>query len=221
MKSEPIHIPGTAAAAGYWLCGVCASLNTSTALEDASEIESHAQPQTRCSRCSSIVRKRINHSLQKTLALVLTAAVLLIPANVLPITITDQPGGATEATLIGGVILLWKLGSYPIALVIFIASVVVPIGKLAALAYLCWSVHRGSHHDPLDRAKLYHMTELVGRWSMIDVFVVALLVALVNFGGVLAFHPGIAVTAFAGAVVATMLAAQVFDPRMLWDNHYR
>lgn len=195
---------GTAAALGLAVCHVCGR---------AAPAELH-----RCPRCDAPVHLRKPDSIQRTAALLVTAVVLLVPANVLPIMQTEHLGRVTPSTIVEGVILLWEEGSYPIALVILIASVFVPIAKILILATLCWSVARGSAAGPHDRARLYRLTELVGRWSMIDVFVVAVLVALINLGGLLTIRPGGAALAFAGVVVTTILAALAFDPRLIWDQ---
>jgi paraquat-inducible protein A len=144
--------------------------------------------------------------------------ILYVPANLLPIMITSQLGRSLESTIIGGVLHLWELGSYPVALVILVASVLIPIGKLASLGLLCWAVIRGGATTARQRTTLYRMTELVGKWSMVDVFVVAVLVALIQMGGVMAVRPGTAALAFAGVVITTMLAAESFDPRLIWDQ---
>lgn len=194
----------TAAAAGLACCHVCLKL-APAALH-------------RCPRCKASLHLRKPDSLQRTVALVVTAALLYIPANVLPIMRTDQLGQATDSTIIGGVVHLLHEGDYPIAVVIFIASVLVPLGKLFALSVLCLSVarrHPTSHHE---RARLYRLTELVGKWSMTDVFVVAILVTLIQLGGLLLITPGSAALAFAGLVIVTMLAAESFDPRLIWDH---
>jgi paraquat-inducible protein A len=172
----------------------------------------------RCPRCGAALHVRKPDSLQRTVALVATAALLYIPANVLPIMTTTQLGRATTNTILGGVAILIHHGDLPIAAVIFIASVLVPLGKLFALSWLCWSVARrypASHHE---RTRLYRMTELVGKWSMTDVFVVAILVVLVQFTGLLIITPGAAAIAFGGLVIVTMLAAESFDSRLIWDQ---
>ena len=171
-----------------------------------------------CDRCGAPLHARKNHSLQYTLALLITATVLYLPANIYPIMITDQLGKTEESTILGGVVLLIKLGSAPIAAIIFIASVLVPLGKLLSLYYLVLSVARRDSLRPRQRAVLYRVTELIGKWSMVDVFVVAILVALVHLGGLLVIRPGLASLSFAGVVVVTMLAAECFDPRLIWDR---
>lgn len=194
----------SAATLGLAACHVCYKLGR--------------EEQHRCARCGAALHLRVPDSLQRTVALLITAIVLYVPANVLPIMTTTQLGRDTESTIMGGVVLLIKMGSYPVAGVIFIASVLVPVGKLFAIGFLCWSVarrHRTSHRQ---RAVLYRITEFIGRWSMTDVFVVTILVALIQLGGVLRITAGPAAIAFGGVVVVTMLSAESFDPRLIWDH---
>ena len=171
-----------------------------------------------CSRCGSHIHDRIPDSLQRTVALLIAAVVLYFPANLLPIMTTDQFGRSVDSTIIGGVLLLWNMGSYPVALVILIASVLVPIGKILIVATLCWTVGRHQTISPRQRTTLYRITEFIGPWSMVDVFVVASLVALVQITGIFVIRPGGAALAFAGVVIVTMLAAESFDPRLIWDD---
>lgn len=172
----------------------------------------------RCPRCGASLHLRVANSIQVTLALVTTAAILYVPANLLPIMYTEQLGQSQPGTIIGGVVFLWHHGSYPVALVIFIASVVVPVAKILIMFWLCWTVLQRHQTNARERTVLYRLTELVGRWSMVDVFVVAILVALVQLTGLIAFRPGTAAIAFAGVVIITMIAAEQFDPRLIWDN---
>jgi paraquat-inducible protein A len=174
--------------------------------------------QHHCPRCGSALHLRKTDSLQRTLALLITACVLYIPANIYPIMLTDSLGKTEPSTIMGGVVLLIKLGSIPVAAVIFIFSVIVPSAKLMAMFYLVWSVKRGKNVSPRQRSIMYRITEFVGKWSMVDVFVVAILVALVHLGGMLVIRPGIAALAFAGVVIVTMIAAESFDPRLMWDS---
>ena len=171
-----------------------------------------------CPRCGEDLHLRKSNSLQRTLALLITAVILYIPANILPIMITDQLGTSEPSTILGGVVLLINMGSAPIAAIIFIASVMVPLGKLLALFYLCWSVSRGKPVNPRQRTIMYRATELIGKWSMVDVFVVSILVALVHLTGLLVILPGAAAVAFAGVVMVTIVAAESFDPRIIWDQ---
>ena len=174
--------------------------------------------QHHCPRCGATLRTRIPNSLQRTVSLLITAMVLYIPANFLPITHTDQFGNVLDSTIMGGVILMWEHGSYPVALIIFIASIMVPTAKLCALTWLSWSVSRQQSQNSKQRTSVYRITEFVGRWSMVDVFVVAILVALIQLGGILTIRPGPAALAFSGVVIITMLAAEAFDPRLIWDK---
>ncbi len=173
--------------------------------------------QHHCPRCGAPTHTREANNLQTTLALLITASILYIPANLYPIMYTDQLGSTEASTILGGVVLLIKLGSVPIAAVIFIASVMVPLGKLIAMYYLVWSVNRGSRLDAKQRTSMYRVTEFIGKWSMVDVFVVAILVALVHLGGLLVIRPGVAALSFAGVVIITMIAAEKFDSRLMWD----
>ena len=193
----------TAAEKGLANCHICGKLSRGT-LE-------------KCPRCNETLHVRKPQSLQRTMALLITSCVLYIPANVLPITVTFQFGNDLKSTIIGGVILLWEHGSYPVALVIFIASVMVPSAKIIALFWLVWSVSIRRVQRLQERTIMYRVTEFIGRWSMIDVFVVTILVALVQLGGILSFEPGGAALAFAGVVIFTMFAAMSFDPRLIWD----
>jgi len=194
----------TAAAQGLALCHECHRLDP---------VERH-----HCSRCGAELHLRHPDCLQRTMALLITAVILYIPANVLPIMNTVQLGSGEPSTILGGVVLLIQLDSYPIAAVIFIASVMVPVAKLFAMFYLVWSAHRRDPGSPMQCTKIYRLTELVGKWSMVDVFVVAILVALIQLVGLLSILPGPAALAFAGVVVSTMLAAHGFDTRLIWDR---
>lgn len=157
-------------------------------------------------------------SIQRTWAYLVTAVLLYIPANILPIMHTNVLGRDEPNTIIGGVRTLWEDGSYPVASVIFIASVVVPVAKLIALAWLNYSVQVGTESNQRVRALSYRITELIGRWSMIDVFVVAILVALIQLGNTMSIYPGPAVIAFCAVVFITMLAAMSFDSRLIWNS---
>ncbi len=171
-----------------------------------------------CPQCGSRIESRIPDSLKRTLALTITATILYIPANVLPITRTVYLGTLTDSTIIDGVITLWNMGSYGIAAVIFIASVLVPVFKLGILYYLFFVVSRPTVRNAHQCAKLYRLTELIGRWSMIDVFVVSILVALIKLGNLISFYPGVGALSFAAVVIVTMVAAEQFDPRLIWDS---
>lgn len=157
-------------------------------------------------------------SIQTTWALLMTAIFLYIPANILPIMVTTTLGNDTPSTIIGGVILLWQSGSYPIALIIFIASVLVPVAKIIILCWLNFSVQKNKQQQKRERMRWYRITEFIGRWSMIDIFVVAVLVSLIQLGNVMSIHPGHAAIAFCAVVIVTMLAAMSFDTRLIWNS---
>ncbi|MFZ7125614.1 MAG: paraquat-inducible protein A [Desulfobacterales bacterium] len=170
-----------------------------------------------CPRCGETVHWRKPNSISRTWALLIAAAILYVPANVLPVTRTTSLGVAQSDTIISGVIYFLKTGSWPIAMVIFVASVCVPVLKIFVLAFLMITVQRGSTWRPRERTVLYRITELVGRWSMVDVFVVTILVALVRLGALASVDAQIGVVFFAAVVVLTMFAAMTFDPRLIWD----
>lgn len=157
-------------------------------------------------------------SIQRTWALLITSVILYIPANLLPIMFTRTLGQDEPSTIMGGVLLLWELGSYPIAIIIFIASVVVPVAKLIILIWLNYTVQRGFEGNSQSRTFWYRVTELIGRWSMVDVFVVAILVSLIQLGNIMSIYPGPAAMAFCGVVISTMLAAMAFDTRLIWNT---
>jgi len=173
-----------------------------------------------CPRCKGPLYVRLPESYQRTLALLIAAAVLYIPANTLPIMSTTQFGVTTSNTILSGVIHLVELGSFAIAAVIFTASIIVPIAKFLAMGYLLWVIKHPGTGNPRQQTVLFRIIELVGRWSMVDIFVVALLVALIQFGFLTSVEPELAILCFAAVVVLTMLAAETFDPRLIWDPHH-
>jgi paraquat-inducible protein A len=171
-----------------------------------------------CPRCGGELVWRRHHSIQYTWALVIAAAICYIPANALPVLRTTTLGLTEPDTIIGGVEFLYTSGSWPLALVVLIASVMVPLGKLVALAYLLITVQRRSPASNRERTRLYRMVEFVGRWSMLDVFVDTFTVALVQLQPLMSVEPGPGVLFFAAVVVLTMIAAESFDPRLIWDS---
>lgn len=175
---------------------------------------------TECPRCHSRGYVRRRHSLQWTLALLLTSILLYIPANLMPIMVTEALGNKLTSTIMAGVILLWGEGSYPVAMVIFIASIMVPSLKMMAIGWLCWDANgTGKARADSERMHLiYEVVEFVGRWSMIDVFVIAVLSALVRMGQLMSIYPDIGALLFAMVVILTMFAAMTFDPRLTWDR---
>jgi len=171
-----------------------------------------------CPRCGEELVWRRHHSIQYTWALVIAAAICYIPANTLPVLSTTTLGSTDSDTIMGGVVFLYTSGSWPLALIVLVASVMVPLGKLVALSYLLITVQRGSITSNLQRTKLYRMVEFIGRWSMLDVFVDTFTVALVQLSPLMSVDPGPGVLFFAAVVVLTMIAAESFDPRLIWDS---
>jgi paraquat-inducible protein A len=174
-------------------------------------------PTGECPRCGAVLRSRKPNSIARTWALVIAAFILYVPANVLPITKVTSLGMTQSDTIMSGVIYFVQTGMWPIALVIFIASIFVPVLKLFMLLFLVISVQRRSTWRPKDRTRLYRITEAVGRWSMTDIFVVTILVALVHLGALANIEAQAGAVFFAAVVVITMLAAMSFDPRLIWD----
>ena len=170
-----------------------------------------------CPRCGASLVWRRRHSIQYTWALLIAAAICYIPANVLPVLGTTALGSTEFDTIIGGVIFLYSTGSWHLALIVFIASIMIPLGKILALAWLLITVQRGSVRSSRDRTRTYRLVEFIGKWSMLDVFVDAFTVALVQLSPLMSVEPGLGVVFFMAVVVLTMLAAQSFDPRLIWD----
>ncbi|MBU5376839.1 MAG: membrane integrity-associated transporter subunit PqiA [Pantoea sp.] len=171
-----------------------------------------------CPRCGVIAAPRRKHSLQWTLALLFTSLMIYIPANMLPIMVTETLGTPYPSNIMAGVILLWSDGSYPVALVIFIASIMVPSLKMLAIGWLCWNASGRGQRDSERMHLIYEIVEFVGRWSMIDVFVIAVLSALVRMGQLMNVYPATGALLFALVVILTMIAAMTFDPRLTWDR---
>ena len=194
--------PESAAARGLAVCHACGQV----------EPVAHR----RCSRCLASLHLRKPFALQRTWALMIGAAILYLPANLLPVLdVQSSIKGEQKSTIISGVIQFWQDRDYPVAIIIFTASIMIPILKIISLVWLCFATDHGRR--PEATTKLYRVTEFVGRWSMVDVFVVAILVGVVQLGSVMSIHPGEGALAFAGVVILTMLAAMSFDPRLIWD----
>ena len=172
-----------------------------------------------CSFCHSTLHKAEPLNLQRSWVFLITALLLYFPANFLPIMLTNSLGTQTSNTIAGGVLLLWDHGSYFIASIIFIASLLVPIAKFVALFALCLSETFDLRLDAYSKTAIYRMTEYVGRWSMIDVFVVAFLAGFIQMGEIMSIYPGPAALAFAAMVIFTMLAANSINPKQFWDKH--
>jgi len=176
--------------------------------------ETHAQ----CPRCYSDVHYRKHNSISRAWAFLISAFIMYIPANTEAIMITGALGQQSSDTILSGIIYFLAHGDWPLALVIFSASVLLPLLKIMAITYLLISVQRGSHLRQKEKTRLYLIAEVMGRWSMVDVFVVALLAALIQMGELSSIEPGPAGLAFAAMVILTMFSAMAFDPKLIWDQ---
>ncbi len=179
--------------------------------------EEHAQ----CPRCDAALHRRKPDSVVRTWALVIAAAVLYVPANYYPVLTVMQLGAGAPSTIIGGVAELISSRMYPLAALVFFASIAVPMLKLMGLSIMLVATQLGRADWLRDRTRLYHVVRWIGRWSMIDIFMEALLGALVKFGTVITIEPGVGAMAFCGVVILTMFAAETFDPRLMWDAAQR
>lgn len=174
-----------------------------------------------CGRCGSRLETRDRHSLQKVWALWIAGLICYVPANLYPMLVTQTLLQNSQNTIVGGAVDLLRHGAIGVAIIILVASVLIPVGKFMAIAYLAVSVHRGTKISSGRRHHLYEVVEFIGRWSMIDVFVVAILSSLVQLSVVASIHPGPAALTFALSVIFTMLSAQAFDTRLFWDEQNR
>src|SRR4029077_13021581 len=171
----------------------------------------------RCPRCDEALDFRKPASLQRTTAYVLAAAICYVPANLLPVLTTPTAAGAESDTIMQGVVLLWSPTGWPLSLIVLIASIMIPVGKIVALAYLLISVRRGSVQNNHQRIRLFRLIDFIGRWSMVDVFVDTFTAALVQLQPLMSVSPALGLLFFAAVVVLTMLAVESFDPRLIWD----
>ena len=202
----------TARSLGLWGCECCGMVSQVAPL-------SHGDAATpRCPRCRFALHVRKPYSLQRTVAYLAAAVLLYIPANVLPVMGTASVLGKFEHTILGGIVELWHAGSWELAAIVFIASIAVPILKIAALTLLVATAHFESRWRQVERARLYRLLETVGHWSMLDVFVVVILVGMVRFGAFASVRPEPGLLAFGGVVISTMLAAASFDARLIWPQ---
>jgi len=195
---------------GLGCCGVCHQI---VAFPPPGEEAVSAH----CPRCGSEVYLRKPHTIQETWALVLASILFYIPANLLPMMHVHSFTGTQSDTIMSGVIYFMETGSYFVGSVIFIASIFVPVLKILILIYLLITVQRGLPENKRERQRLYLITELIGKWSMVDVYVVSIMIALVHFGGLSEISAGQGAVFFLLVVILTMLAAMRFDPRLIWD----
>ena len=198
----------TAMELGLQGCEVCGLLSRPEAGED----------EGRCPRCDEELVFRKPASLQRTWACIIAAAICYVPANVLPVLTTITAAGSDSDTILQGVVLLWSPTGWPLSLIVLIASIMIPSAKILALVYLLVTVQRGSIENNEQRVRLYRMVELIGRWSMVDVFVDTFTAALIQLQPLMAVQPAAGLPFFAAVVVLTMLAAESFDPRLIWDS---
>ena len=200
-----------AAHAGLLLCDVCGLLNR----------RGPRPGRPCCARCATPLHPRKPNSIGRTWALLVTAYLAYVPANVLPVLETESILEHTSDTILGGAVRLWAQGAWPLSIVIIVASFGVPLAKLFALTWLLVTVKYGSTTDTAQRTRLYRAVDLIGRWSMVDIYIGGLLVALVQFQPFATVTVGPAAIAFTAVVVLTMMASRTFDPRLLWDADAR
>ncbi len=212
--APPVAAPAVTGTARWTACHSCHLVIPVAAA--ASAIAGDASPGA-CPRCGAHLHKRKPNSMGRTTALVITAAILYIPANVFPVMTVISFGSGEPDTILSGVMALLAAGMWPLALLVFFASIIVPMLKLIGLSWLLWSVRRQCKSRLRDRTRLYRIIEQVGRWSMIDIFMLAILVSLVQLGSIATIEPGVGAISFAAVVVLTMIAAMTFDPRLIWD----
>lgn len=201
-ERDPMAMP-----LGLALCGRCGLLAKRTPTPAA----------TYCPRCGTALTFRHRNAIQRTWALIFAAGICYIPANLLPVMTSITPFGTEDDTIIDGVVLLYLTGSWHLALILLIASVMIPLAKLISLSYLLITVQRRSSRSNRERVILYRLVDFIGRWSMLDVFVVSFVVALVRLKPLMATEPRAGVFFFAAVVVLTLFAAQSFDTRLIWD----
>jgi len=198
----------TAMALGLQGCEICGLLSRPVPGQD----------ENTCPRCGETLHFRKPLCLQRTWAFLIAATICYIPANLLPVLTTTTATGRVSDTIMEGVVLLWSPTGWPLSLIVLIASIMIPSAKILALAYLLVSVQRGSVRSNRQRSRLYRIVELIGRWSMVDVFVDTFTASLVQLQPLMAVEPAPGLLFFAAVVVFTMLAVESFDPRLIWDS---
>ncbi len=204
MQTEQSAQIVSARSAGLVGCKVCSRVNP--------------QENNHCRVCGAELHSRIPHSLNRCWALTITATLLLIPSNILPMMTIQSFGRGEPDTIMSGVIKLFQAELYPIGIIVFVASIMVPILKIIGLYILMISIHIGMKYGFRSRTRIFRIVDFFGKWSMLDVFVVSLLVALVDIGDIASVIPGVGTTAFCIMVILTMVAAHSFDTRLIWDS---
>lgn len=195
---------------GFVSCEACGLLSRPAGAEEPGE----------CPRCGEALEFRRRNAIQRTWAFVITAAICYLPANILPVVRTTTLTSEETDTIISGVVRLYASGSWYLALILLIASVMIPLAKLSALAYLLITVQRGAVRNNRERARLYRVMEIIGRWSMVDVFAATFAVGLVRLRPLMSVAPRPGVLFFSAVVVLTIIAAESFDPRLIWDSSH-
>jgi paraquat-inducible protein A len=209
--TDPAEPACSALAAGLWRCRGCNAVCVPPP-------EAVQEGRTRCPRCDAIVHPRLPGSVARSWAFLLAATALYLPANLLPVTDTTSIGSSRQAdTIFSGILYFWKDGSYGLAVLVFVASILVPMTKLLLLSLLLISLQRHDRRWALRRLKAWRVLELIGRWSMLDIFAITILAALVQVESLAELTPGPGAMAFGAVVVLTMLATHSFDPRLLFD----
>ena len=201
----------SALAAGLWRCRGCAAVCVPPP-------QALAQQRARCPRCDAVVHPRKPDSIARSWAFLLAGTALYLPANLLPVTTTASIGGRQDDTIFSGIVYFWKDGSYGLAALVFVASIVVPMAKLLLMSLLLISLQRHDRRWAKRRLAVYRVLELIGRWSMLDIFAITMLAALVQVESLAELQPGPGAMAFGAVVVLTMLATHSFDPRLLFDK---
>ncbi|MCK9685539.1 paraquat-inducible protein A [Scleromatobacter humisilvae] len=201
----------SALAAGLWRCRGC----NAVCMPPPQAIE---QRRARCPRCDAIVHPRLPDSIARSWAFLLAGTALYLPANLLPVTSTASIGGRQNDTIFSGIVYFWKDGSYGLAVLVFVASILVPMTKLLLLSLLLISLQRHDRRWAVRRLKAWRALELIGRWSMLDIFAITILAALVQVESLAELTPGPGAMAFGAVVVLTMLSTHCFDPRLLFDK---
>ena len=210
--ASPPDAPACSAlAAGLWRCRGCAAVCVPPP-------EAVEQGRARCPRCDAVVHPRKPEAIARAWAFLLAGTALYLPANLLPVTATSAIGGRQTDTIFSGIVYFWKDGSYGLAVLVFVASIVVPMTKLLLMSLLLISLQRHDRRWAQRRLKAYRALELIGRWSMLDIFAITMLAALVQVESLAELRPGPGAMAFGAVVVLTMLATHSFDPRLLFDK---
>ncbi len=209
----------TVRSAGLLQCYACGALSRPVLSNLPSEQPHYWRQTLHCPRCGArLAMHEPGHSIETTWALLISAMILYIPANLMPVMSVYMLGRGHPDTILSGVFSLLKSGQWPLALIVFVASIVVPILKLLALSFLLITIQRRMQWRPKDRLRLYRVTENIGRWSMVDVFVTAILSGLVQLGNVARIEANVGSLSFAAVVVLTMLAARTLDTHLIWED---